>query len=450
MSLRRLLLLGFGGVFTLWLISASALSNQMAAADDRSLEIRSRFLLNEQLLSTVRTQVLVGAVFLRDALLDSPGSLARAQAQIGQMREDVDRALRGYVPWPNLTGEQDEWVNLQGELRAYWDSFGPALPASATGEAPRLRSGQATAPANYLRDELTPKREAVMRISDRIHALNRDAFSAEISELAEVRGALRQRVRLTSLAAVALGLAIAFVASRAAGRLESRIRDQHRQEWAHKHELERLSAKLLQAQEDERRRIARELHDEIGQALSALKLELAVAEREIGAGGESLAEARSIAEKTLQSVRDISQLLHPSMLDDLGLVDTATWYVRAFSRRSGIRTDLMTEHLDLRLPADIEACLYRVIQEALTNVARHAEATTCSVRIERGDRSVHLTVTDNGRGFQPEPARAAADRGLGLVGVRERVTGFGGSLRIASVPGAGTTLATELPLSEKP
>jgi signal transduction histidine kinase len=442
MSLRKLLFLGFGGVFGLWLFSAYALSNEMAAADARSLEIRSRFLRNEQLLSTIRAQVLVGAVSLRDALLDSPASLARTQAQIGQLREDVDRALRGYVPWPNLTVEQDEWVNLQSELRAYWDSFGPALPASATGEA--------TAPANYLRDNLTPKREAVMRISDRIHALNRGAFSAEISELAGVRGALRRRVWLTSLAAVALGLAIAFFASRAAGRLESRIRDQHNQEWAHKLELGRLSAKLLQAQEDERRRIARELHDEIGQALSALKLELAVVEREAGAGGESLAEARSIAEKTLQSVRDISQLLHPSMLDDLGLVDTATWYVRAFSRRSGIRTDLMTEHLDPRLPPEIEACLYRVLQEALTNVARHAEATTCSVRIERRDRTVHLTVTDNGRGFQPEHNRAAADRGLGLVGVRERVTGFGGSLRIDSVAGVGTTLATELPLPEKP
>ena len=128
MSLRKLLLLGFGGVFTLWLFSAYALSNEMAAADARSLEIRSRFLRNEQLLSTVRTQVLVGAVFLRDALLDSPGALARAQAQIGQLREDADRAIRRIRPWPNLTVEQDEWLNLQSELRAYWDSFGPPCP----------------------------------------------------------------------------------------------------------------------------------------------------------------------------------------------------------------------------------------------------------------------------------------------------------------------------------
>ncbi len=438
LSLRKLLLLGFGGIFAIWLPSAYALSTEMLEADARSLAIRTRFLRNEQLLSTVRTQALLGAVFVRDALLETPGSLGSAQSQLTEIRVAIDRALEAYVPTPNSTVEREEWIHLQSELRDYWNSFTLVLPAADGGSSPT--------PAAYLRDSLLPKREAVISISDRIHTLNREAFEAEVSELAELRRLLRQQVWYTSLGAVALGLGIAFFASRAAGNLESRIREQHAQELQHKHELGRLSAKLLQAQEDERRRIARELHDEIGQALSALKLELAVAEREAVAGREPLAEARSITEKALQSVRDISQLLHPSMLDDLGLVDTATWYTRAFSRRSGIRTDLTTETLDPRLPPEIEACIYRVIQEALTNVARHAEATECRVRIERRDRAVLLTVSDNGKGFQQELARPPAERGLGLVGVRERVTGFGGSLRIDSVAGAGTTLEVLLPL----
>src|SRR5262245_14400044 len=159
LSLRRLVLLGFGGVFILWLFSAYALSKEMAQADARSLEIRSGFLRNEQLLSTVRTQVLLGAVILRDTRIDSPGSLAQAQAQLENMRTSVDRALADYLPRPDSTVEQDLWLNLQTELRAYWASFAPALPISAA------RSERSAPAAAYVRDELIPKRETVIGIS---------------------------------------------------------------------------------------------------------------------------------------------------------------------------------------------------------------------------------------------------------------------------------------------
>jgi signal transduction histidine kinase len=246
---------------------------------------------------------------------------------------------------------------------------------------------------------------------------------------------------------VSLGVIVALLAARSGGRLERRIREQHGEAIRHREELERLSSKLLMAQEEERRRIARELHDEVGQALSALKLELAVAQRATDAPHTALAEARAIVDRTLQSVRDLSQLLHPSMLDDLGLPDTADWYLRAFARRTGIPTKLVVDRLDQRLTPAVEVCTYRVIQEAMTNIARHAEARSCRVHISRDVDALRVVVEDDGKGFIAGAADGAEARGLGLVGVRERVTGLGGTLRVESGAGLGTRLTVVMPLS---
>jgi signal transduction histidine kinase len=242
-------------------------------------------------------------------------------------------------------------------------------------------------------------------------------------------------------------LGIALLAARYAGRLESRIRDQHQCELRQKQQLAQLSSQLMQAQEEERRRIARELHDEIGQALTAMKLELAIAARSAPASvAGSLQEARVITDRTLQSIRDMSQLLHPSMLDDLGLPDTATWYLRGFSRRTGITSDLVVDRLDHRLDPELESCTYRIIQEALTNVARHAAASRCRVEIAQLPSSLRISIEDNGKGFDPAVASRPPSRGFGLVSVRERVTRLGGTLNVESKVGAGTRLLVDLPV----
>jgi signal transduction histidine kinase len=298
-----------------------------------------------------------------------------------------------------------------------------------------------------VRDELIPKRETIIRISDAIHAINAHAFEQEQSELAALRQAMRRRVWRTSTIGVLLGLGIALLATRYAGRLESRIRDQHQDELQQKQQLAQLSSQLMQAQEEERRRIARELHDEIGQALTAIKLELAIAARNAPASvAGPLQEARVITDRTLQSTRDLSQLLHPSMLDDLGLPDTATWYLRGFSRRTGITGELVVERLGNRLDPELESCTYRIIQEALTNVARHAEASRCRVEIAQVHSSLQIRIEDNGKGFDPAVASQPPSHGLGLVSVRERVAGLGGTLSVESRAGIGTRLLVNLPL----
>ena len=441
-SLRLLLLVGFAGIFSLWLASSYDLVVRMAEADARGMTIRSRFLRNEQLLSTVRAQVLLSSVYLRDALLDTPPgpSVGTYQSRLHQLQRDVERALLEYVPRVESDAERAQWQALQRELGEYWSSMIPVLTLEQTPSAVEARA--------VLRETIIPKRETIIRISDGIHAVNQHAFEQEQGEIVALRRGMRRRVWQTSAVTVILGLGIAFLATRYAGRLESRIREQHTRDLHQKRELERLSSQLIQAQEDERRRIARELHDEVGQALTALKLELAIAEGHVAtvAAGAPLAEARAITDRTLQSVRDMSQLLHPAMLDDLGLPDTATWYLRGFSRRTGITSELVVERLERRLRPEIESCTYRIIQEAVTNVARHAEATLCRVEIKRLADSLSISIEDDGKGFDQTVAAGHSTRGLGLVGVRERVAKLGGTLRLESGPGRGTRVLVDLPV----
>ena len=441
LSLRVLLLLGFAGIFLLWLVSAYALVQRMLEADNRGAAIRSRFLRNEQLLSTVRAQTLLSSVYLRDAVLDTAqASVGDYQDRLHTIRKDVEQTLLEYVPRVESEAERAQWRELQRQLDEYWNSMMPVLALEQRPNA--IEAGV------VLRDEIIPKRETIIRISDSIHAVNKHAFEQEQAELASLRGGLRRRVWQTSTITVVLGLGIAFLATRYAGRLESRIRDQHTQELHQKQELERLSSQLMQAQEEERRRIARELHDEVGQALTALKLELAIAERSVPltAGAGHLTEARAITDRALHSVRDMSQLLHPSMLDDLGLPDTATWYLRGFSRRRGITSELIVERLERRLDPEVESCTYRIIQEAVTNVAKHAHASRCRVEIARTGASLCVSIEDDGTGFDQAADPSPVSRGLGLVGVRERVARLGGTLRVESRVGAGTRLMVELPV----
>lgn len=438
--LRVLLLLGFGGVFTLWLLFGYAVADGTAETDNRSALLRGRFLRNEELLSTVRVQSLLSSVYLRDALADpDPSQADFYRAELAQLRQTIEQAMADYAPHAGV--EQADVDRLRQQLHDYWDAIESVLTT--------VRGATPAESRAYLRDEMLPRRETVIRISDEIHALNQDAFEAEQKELAQIRGALHTRIWLTSLTTIGLALVVALLAARAVGRLNARLREQHLHEVEQTRELARLSTRLLQAQEDERRRIARELHDEIGQSLGALKLELAVAERTAQAASldVALAEARSITDSTITTVRDLSQLLHPAMLDHLGLPDTADWYLRAFSRRTGITSELRIDRLDERLPHDVEVCTYRVIQEATTNVARHAGATSCRVEIARDAAALHVVVEDNGRGFTPRPPRMTDGHGLGLIGVRERVVSLGGSLRLESADGAGTRLSVDLPLS---
>ena len=213
----------------------------------------------------------------------------------------------------------------------------------------------------------------------------------------------------------------------------------------------RLLEQVITAQEDERKRIARELHDETSQALTSLMVGLKVLEGrpELAGMRETLADLRALTGKTLDAVHDLALQLRPSVLDDLGLVPALDRLVVDFQRTHGIQVVFETKlRTGPRLPATIETALYRITQEALTNVARHAAAQSVSLLLEARHGSITLIVEDDGRGFDVASCMKDTqnDRCLGVFGMRERATLLGGTLTIESTPGSGTTVFIELPL----
>ncbi len=213
--------------------------------------------------------------------------------------------------------------------------------------------------------------------------------------------------------------------------------------------LKRLSRQLLDAQESERRAIARELHDELGQALQALKINLQTAQRFPQNSGQRLQESIGIVDQTLQQVRNLSLDLRPSLLDDLGLVAALEWYVDRQAQRVGFAGHFTATPHDLRVDPALETVCFRVVQEALTNVARHAQAQQVWVEVERSDTELHLQVRDDGVGFDVPSARERAVRGgsFGLLGMSERVELIGGSLETTSIPAHGTEIRVHFPLT---
>jgi signal transduction histidine kinase len=246
------------------------------------------------------------------------------------------------------------------------------------------------------------RREAAIRLSEEAQMLNRASFVQQQAGNAEIyRNAQRQVWRQLGLA-LAASLGIALLATLYAGRLENQLRKQQAKEAQHSADLQWLSSRLISAQEDERRTIARELHDEIGQALTAIKVELSLANKTVEASGAPahvLNDARAIAEGALTTVRDLSQLLHPAMLDDLGLPAAIDWYIRGYSRRYDIRVDLLQEGITTRFARDIEVAAFRIVQEALTNAAKHADSPTCRVRLTGLPGALAVSIEDDGRGF---------------------------------------------------
>jgi signal transduction histidine kinase len=249
--------------------------------------------------------------------------------------------------------------------------------------------------------------------------------------------------------ALAASLVIGVCAAWYTGRLERQLVADDARDAQRAEDLRRLSAKLIHAQEEERRVIARELHDEVGQILTAIKVELAMAARAVDAAGAPatlLRDVRAIADEALSTVRNLSQLLHPGVLDDLGLQPAVEWQAQELQRRFGVQVRLESD-LDARLARQIESTAYRVIQEALTNVAKHARTTTCRVALQRVGDHLVVVVEDNGVGFAVDSADDPR-RGLGFVGMRERAAQAGGTLDIHSQPGNGTRITMTLPLIE--
>jgi signal transduction histidine kinase len=211
--------------------------------------------------------------------------------------------------------------------------------------------------------------------------------------------------------------------------------------------LQALSRRLVDVQEAERRHIARELHDEIGQALTGLKIALAMAARAPTANrGAVLDQAQELVDQLMTRARDLSLDLRPAMLDDLGLLPALLWHLERYTAQTGIRVAFEHAGLAGRFPPPVETAAYRIVQEALTNIARHAGVGEATVRFWADPHLLSLQIIDRGIGFDPKSASVADTTG-GLSGMGERASLLAGQLRVESRPGAGTRVTAELPLA---
>jgi two-component system sensor histidine kinase UhpB len=220
-----------------------------------------------------------------------------------------------------------------------------------------------------------------------------------------------------------------------------------------------LAKAVWKVQEDERRRLARELHDGLGQTLTALTNQLERLQQKIGAqagdaGGlaDQVAGSVELARLALNESREMSRLLRPPVLDDLGLPAALSWLARTLEQRAGLRVELTLDGIEERLDPDLETLVFRLVQEALTNVLRHAGVDRAAVEVRHAGEGLELRVTDHGRGFDPQAALApgAAATGSGLRGMRDRLELFGGRLDLTSAPGQGTRLSAVIPAVEAP
>jgi signal transduction histidine kinase len=211
-------------------------------------------------------------------------------------------------------------------------------------------------------------------------------------------------------------------------------------------------SQIIETQENERRRISRELHDEIGQALYAIKFDLEMIDKDLPQQTPllrgRLEEAKSLSSQTLTSMRQLASDLRPTMLDDLGLIPTLRWYIQNFSNRLGICSNFETIGLEQKLSPEIETAFYRIVQEALNNIAKHAQADRVEISLVKRDSRIHASIQDNGKGFDPERElrpESPEKRGFGIIGIQERVSLLGGQLEIQSRPGLGTLISIEIP-----
>jgi signal transduction histidine kinase len=283
----------------------------------------------------------------------------------------------------------------------------------------------------------------MLQVAEKVAKLNDAALARGQERLTDLYDQFRRQLFTTFLFTTVGGLVLAGIGLYLMLRLENEADQRFAETAQARGDLEELSARLVRTQEDERRAISRELHDEVGQSLSAILVETGNA---LSANNGTDAHGRlesihSLAAKSLDVIRNMALLLRPSMLDDFGLIPALRWQAREVTKRSGLHIEVVADDLD-DLPEEHNTCIYRIVQEALNNCARHARARHATIHVVREGGRLVVTVEDDGAGFA-----AGETRGLGLIGMEERVRRLGGVLSIASRLGQGTSVRAEFPLS---
>lgn len=383
----------------------------------------------EARLRALRSDVYLSSIFIRDYLLDvARERVAEYRGQLAQFRQTSIATLSELQP---LVGQNEEISGLQAKLDEYWAAFDPVFDWTPSEKI--LRS------AGFLRRDVVPRRQAVLAIAQQIEELNNANLATQRAEVAQRHAALSNDLDQLRWRTVLLGLGVALIVVFRLRFLEQRSDRDERQ-------MRQLSQQLVHMQEEERKNLSRELHDHVAQVLTGLRMEIGRIERMTAPlnaqVGPAVAECKGLVDGMFRTVRNLALGLRPSMLDDFGLQAALEWLVRDFAGRYPIT-------IDLKIDGDFDAladrhrtCVYRVVQEALTNAVRHARPKTIDVSLNTRLGRLYLEVTDDGVGVD----RARLRNGLGLRGLEERVKELKGEMTISRPLLGGTTLAIQLPV----
>jgi signal transduction histidine kinase len=432
------LLTGFGTLVIL--VALSGVSALRRASDgyagiSRLYEAQR---LTEQSLRGLRSEVQGSALLVRDFLLDP-------SAPVGDFRSGLIKSQQAaaaeLVELGRLIAPADapRLARLHEDVNAYWQSLDPMFrwsPAQKAGLSP-----------GFLKREVLPRRQAVLNLVAEIQGLTYDSMRKRREDIEARQAALPFYAGVIIVPTILVGLVVAGLTVFRIFELEKTASRQSRAVETAEREMRELSRQLVQTQEEERRSLSRELHDQIGQTLTAVRINLGNVEEALlnGSDGahQQIEQTKRMAEQALRAVRDLAMGLRPAMLDDLGLEAALQWQARQHSRLCGVPVTVSVEG-DLGELSDAHrTCIYRIVQEALNNAAKHARAKAIEVSVRCQEGSVAIAVHDDGQGFD----MLKTGGGLGLVSMKERVRQLDGEILIQSEPGQGTELMAEIPLA---
>ncbi|HUA21491.1 MAG TPA: sensor histidine kinase [Bryobacteraceae bacterium] len=431
----------FGLGFMLLIMGLSGVANiqETRRIHQQILAVEDNYRRIENLIENIRTDTSRVAVLRRDRLLKVAGFLGTDYSdQLADLHMKI-----------NANVERLKSVRPQQSSQAV-ERLERALGSYLNAVAREFQRAPATAvKLAFVDDGFGSETTPIFAIAEELGKLNEESFESRRRELSNSVLNLENDIWETILTGLVLGAIIAGASIFRISSLEKETAAHQRATAKAEDRLRLLSQQLVSSQEQERKSLSRELHDEIGQLLTALRMELGNLERGRGpANGEPdphLEQAKKLAESTLKTTRDIAMGLRPAMLDVLGLGPALEWQTREYSRRYHTPIQLEVDG-DLKdVPDPHRTYLYRIVQEGLTNCARHAHAKNIKVRLEDANGQIAAIVEDDGVGFEQD---GGVPYGLGLLGITERVRELSGNVSIQSEPGKGTRIAVVLPLSQ--
>ena len=430
---QTLLLFGFGGLLLLMFALGGSATLFLRRAAMENERIRLEDADRNRSLERLRSSIFLAGTHVRDYLLDqnNPPSKAHLNGFLGEartLRESLAKCRRGLPAtsfdsegYLALLSDVFEWPETERVARRY--SFAQTI--------------------------LLPRRLQLLAQADQLQTLSERQSEKNSQSVGTLLSTYRTELGILLALTVLLGIFLASTTLRRLLRLEAESNARLDTALRARSEMERLSAELVTAQETERQKISRDLHDEVGQKLYAALLTLghlrsSVANGERDAAVLQMDKLSEITSQTAAGVRDLALLLRPSMLDDLGLIPALKWLAREATRTRPIPVEVVVDEFTEDLPEELRTCVYRVVQEAVHNAERHSHGRGILVELRQTAAGIDFVIADDGLGFDP-----VTESGLGLLGMQERVLRFGGTMNIEAAPGRGTRLRFHLPHSHE-